>query len=200
MSVTPIENKANQKKILQNNSTFSKENLEESDEDTEISNIDSNQSFNDFSIVQRISSTLEGIINKNEAENTENNLVDYDHSPFTHKTVPKISIEDYLNRIQKYSELEDSTLIIALIYIDRLLENKNIKLSIYNVHRILFTAVLLAIKYNEDEIYENNIFAEIFGVSNKELNNLESEFLDLIEFNLFITKKIFQLYYNKIYD
>ena len=200
MSVTPIENKANQKKILQNNPTFSKENLEESDEDTEISNIDSNQSFNDFSIVQRISSTLEGIINKNEAENTENNLVDYDHSPFTHKTVPKISIEDYLNRIQKYSELEDSTLIIALIYIDRLLENKNIKLSIYNVHRILFTAVLLAIKYNEDEIYENNIFAEIFGVSNKELNNLESEFLDLIEFNLFITKKIFQLYYNKIYD
>ena len=91
-------------------------------------------------------------------------------------------------------------MIIALIYIDRLSENKNIKLSIYNVHRILFTAVLLAIKYNEDEIYENNIFAEIFGVSNKELNNLESEFLDLIEFNLFITKKIFQLYYNKIYD
>ena len=200
MSKTPIENKENRKKILQNNSSFFKENLEESDEDTEISNIDSNQSFNDFSIAQRISSTLEGIIHKNEVENTENSLVDYDNSLFTLKTIPKISIEDYLNRIQKYTELEDSTLIIALIYIDRLSENKNIKLSIYNVHRILFTAVLLAIKYNEDEIYENNIFAEIFGVSNKELNNLESEFLDLIEFKLFITKKIFQIYYNKIYD
>ena len=54
MSKTPIENKENRKKILQNNSSFFKENLEESDEDTEISNIDSNQSFNDFSIVQRI--------------------------------------------------------------------------------------------------------------------------------------------------
>ena len=200
MSKTTTENKTDRKKILQNNSSFFKENIEESDEDTEISNIDSNQSFNDFSVVQRISSTLDDIISKNETENNKNNLIDYDYSLFTHGTIPKISIEDYLNRIQKYTELEDSTLIIALIYIDRLLENKNFKLSIYNVHRILFTAVLLAIKYNEDEIYENNVFAEIFGVSNKELNNLENEFLDLIEFKLFITKKIFQLYYNKIYD
>ena len=200
MSKTPTENKANRKKILQSNSSFFKETLEESDEDTEISNTDSSQSFNDFSIVQRISSTLDDIINENEAENNKNSLADCDYSLFSHKTIPKISIEDYLNRIQKYSELEDSTLIIALIYIDRILENKNIKLSIYNVHRILFTAILLAIKYNEDKIYENSLYAEVFGVSNKELNNLESEFLDLIEFKLFIAKKVFQLYYNKIYD
>ena len=200
MFKAPRKNETNQEEISQNTPTFFREYQEKSDEDSENTNIDSDQSFNEFSIIQRISQAIDDIINENEEENNKNSLVDCDYSLFSHKIIPKISIEDYLNRIQKYSELEDSTLIIALIYIDRLLENKNIKLSIYNVHRILFTAVLLAIKYNEDEIYENNIFAEIFGVSNKELSNLESEFLDLIEFNLFITKKIFQLYYNKIYD
>ena len=35
---------------------------------------------------------------------------------FSSKKVPNISIKDYLKRIQTYSELENSTLIISLIY------------------------------------------------------------------------------------
>ena len=76
--------------------------------------------------------------------------------------------------------------------------NKNIKLSIHNVYKILLTAILVAIKYNEDEIYDNFIYAEIFGIKAEKLNKLENKFLELIEFKLFISKKEFQLYFNKI--
>ena len=193
----PIKKEIDQRNIIQNTPTFFKE---KSEEDLNTTNICSNKSFDNFSTIQLISLTLDDIITKNEAENRENNEVNYEESPFVNVKIPKISIEDYLNRIQKYSNLEDSTLVIALIYIDRLLENQNIILSKYNVFRILLTAVLLAIKYNEDEIYDNSFFAKIFGVTIKELNKLENEFLDLIEFKLFISRKKFQLYYNRIFD
>ena len=198
MFKTPSKNEINQEEVSQNTPTFFREYQEKSDEDSENTNIDSDQSFNEFSIIQRISSAIDDITVQNEAKNTNNNSIHYDDSVFAHKEVPKISIEDYLNRIRKYSKLEDSTLIIALIYIDRLLKNQKIVLSIFNVHRILLTAILLAIKYNEDEIYDNSFFARIFGITTKELNKLENKFLDLIEFKLFITKKTFQLYYDKI--
>ena len=193
----PIKKEIDKRNIIQNTPTFFKE---KSDEDLNTTNIYSNKSFDNFSTIQLISLTLDDIITKNEAESRENNEVNYDDSPFVNVKIPKISIEDYLNRIQKYSDLEDSTLVIALIYIDRLLENRNIILSKYNVYRILLTAVLLAIKYNEDEIYDNSFFAKIFGVTIKELNKLENEFLDLIEFKLFISRKTFKLYYNRIFD
>ena len=192
-------NEINQKEIFQKSFTFSKESAEQSDEDTETSNIDSDQSFdNDFSVIQHISSVLNDFITKNETENDEKNSSFYDDSIFVCKNIPDISIENYLNRVQKYTKLEDSTLIIALIYTDRVLGNKNIKLSKHNIFKILLTAILIAIKYNEDEIYDNYYFAKIFGVKITELNKLESEFLDLIGFELFISKKELLLYYNKI--
>ena len=194
------ENETNKKENIQKNITFSEENKEQSDEDTESSNTDSDQLLNNnnFSVVQHISSILKDFISQNETKNYEKNSSDYDDSIFVSKKNPKISIESYLNRIRKYFRFEDSTLVIALIYIDRILGNKNIKLSIHNVYRILLTAILVAIKYNEDEIYDNFIYAEIFGVKTKKLNKLENKFLELIEFKLFISKKEFQLYYNKI--
>ena len=192
-------NEINQKEIFQKSFTFSKESAEQSDEDTETSNIDSDQSFdNDFSVIQHISSVLNDFITKNETENDEKNSSFYDDSIFVCKNIPDISIENYLNRVQKYTKLEDSTLIIALIYTDRVLGNKNIKLSKHNIFKILLTAILIAIKYNEDEIYDNYYFAQIFGVKITELNKLESEFLDLIGFELFISKKELLLYYNII--
>ena len=192
-------NEINQKEIFQKSFTFSKESAEQSDEDTETSNIDSDQSFdNDFSVIQHISSVLNDFITKNETENDEKNSSFYDDSIFVCKNIPDISIENYLNRVQKYTKLENSTLIIALIYTDRVLGNKNIKLSKHNIFKILLTAILIAIKYNEDEIYDNYYFAQIFGVKITELNKLESEFLDLIGFELFISKKELLLYYNKI--
>ena len=50
------------------------------------------------------------------------------------KKIPKISIEDYLKRIAKFTEIEESTLIIICIYLDNLNEKK-IYLTWSNIHR-----------------------------------------------------------------
>jgi len=106
---------------------------------------------------------------------------------FNGNSIPKISIYDYLNRIQYYSSIEIPTLICSLIYIDRLCNLGEIILTYYNIHRILFVSILISIKYNEDRYYENVYYAKIAGISCKELKNIEYDFLDIIDFDLFIS-------------
>jgi len=115
---------------------------------------------------------------------------------FSSKKIPNISIKDYLKRIQTYTELENSTLILSLIYIDRICQLGNIVLTSHNIHRILFCAIYLALKYNEDQIYKTDYYAQIAGISVKELNLIENEFVSFIEFNFFVDDELFSKYEN----
>lgn len=113
---------------------------------------------------------------------------------FTAKSIPKISINDYLLRIHKYSFIERNTLIISLIYIDRLCDLSKITLTYYNIHRILVGAILIAIKYNEDAIYNNKYYSEVAGVSLNELNLIESKFIELCNCEMFVSNNAFENY------
>jgi hypothetical protein len=50
---------------------------------------------------------------------------------------PDVTIQFYVDRIYKYSKCSDSSLIIMLIYIDRLIESKGLVLTKLNAHRII---------------------------------------------------------------
>ena len=113
---------------------------------------------------------------------------------FSANSIPKISIYDYLIRIQTYSYIDKNTLIISLIYIDRICELCHITLTYYNIHRILFTSVIIAIKYNEDCFYDNKYYSEIAGVKLHELNNLENAFAQKCNFMFYISDDIFEKY------
>lgn len=141
-------------------------------------------------LLKEISEILTSIIQNNR----KNRNGKKDNSPFVHEHAPKISIFDYLLRIQKYSNIENSSFIIALIYIDRICTKKGIILTKYNIHRILFTAILIAAKYNEDIIYDNLYYSKIAGVEIKELLVLENAFLNYIDFELFISNDIYKQY------
>ena len=91
--------------------------------------------------------------------------------------------------------MEDSTLIIALIYIDRICIKKGITLTQYNIHRLLFTSILISIKYNEDIIYDNLYYSKIGGVPKAELSKLENEFLKMIGFDLFVSEEVYKKYF-----
>ena len=67
-------------------------------------------------------------------------------------------------------------------------------MSEFNIHQLLFTSIIIAIKYNEDLYYDNKYYAKIAGVTPKELQKMEGEFLKLIKFELYINKKIFDKY------
>ena len=112
---------------------------------------------------------------------------------FTFKMKPNISLLDYLRRILKYLKIEYSTLIIAMIYIDRICKEK-VFLNEYNIHRIMLISIYIAYTYNEDCIYDNKYLALVSGLSRGEMVLLEEDFLDLIDFKLFVSDEIFEQY------
>ena len=86
------------------------------------------------------------------------------------------------------------------MYIDRICEQSSIILTPYNLHRLVFVAILMAIKYNEDVCFEFEFYAKIAGIPIKELKMLEREFVELIKFHFYIGKDEFDKYKSYIDD
>ena len=156
---------------------------------------DKSKKLENINLIRAISQTLISILESSkQLENYKEILKKQSKMSFTANLIPNISVEKYLIRIQTYANMEKSSLIISLILIDRLCQISNLTLTYYNIHRILFTAILVSIKYNEDSYFENKFYAEIAGVKLKELQLLEYSFISLLQFNLFIPNEIYQKY------
>ena len=151
--------------------------------------------FPNINLIKAISNTLETILEDNKNRpNYKEVLIKQSKMVFSSDNIPKISIENYLKRIQTYSNIEKNTLIISLIFIDRLCKISNLTLTFHNIHRILFTAILLSIKYNEDNFYDNEYYSKIGGVKIKELKALEYNFVNMVNFKFFDDEEIFEKY------
>lgn len=156
-------------------------------------------------VIEIVADILEEIVKDNE-KNNENEINKSDSnesaiiSVFTSNKTPQISIKKYLTRIMKYSKPETSTVIICLIYIDKICENSSLQLSIYNIHRIILSCMILALKYNEDDYYSNKYYAKVGGISLKELNELEYNIMVLLQFNFFIDDITYEKYQAQLND
>ena len=117
---------------------------------------------------------------------------------FTNKNIPSISIKDYLFRLSKHSKVNESTIILILIYIDRICNMNHFILTYYNIHKLILAAFILAIKYNEEIYYDMFCYSKIGGVKLSELNYLELQYLILIGYNLFVDPKLYDKYYNDL--
>ena len=144
-------------------------------------------------IIERISDLFLELCddNKNDINSISNNVL---IKPFLSKQIPSISIKDYLIRLYKYSKINNSTIILILIYIDKICNLNKFKLSYYNIHKLILASMLIAIKYNEDEYYSLNFYAKMGGVSINEMSNLEYQFLVLIHFEVFVNETLFNRY------
>lgn len=59
-----------------------------------------------------------------------------DFDCFRSSKLPRVTITEYINRIYKYAKCSDECLLVALIYIDRLLQkNSHLALTGLNIHR-----------------------------------------------------------------
>ena len=138
-------------------------------------------------LINSISKALNTILDKNKnVKNYKDILKKQSMMYFSANSIPNISIRDYLIRIQNYSDLEKSTLILSLILIDKMCTKSGILLTPYNIHRILFSSVLISIKYNEDSYFDNTFYSQIAGVKPSELQILEYTFLEYNDFNVFV--------------
>ena len=142
-------------------------------------------------ISKSISIILKKIIEINSKKN--DNLT---NDIFNTISIPEISIYDYIIRIISYSNCDENILISSLVYFDKIEKIKKITYS--NVYKILFTSILLSLKYNEDEIYNNEYYSQIAGVSKYELKQMEYEYFVLLNFNLHIEEELFELFKNAL--
>ena len=131
--------------------------------------------------------------NKDKSEN-----INKDIKPFMTNNIPSMPIKNYLIRLCQFTKINESTIIIILIYIDRICNINKFTLTYRNIYKIILSSMVVAIKYNEDNFYSSDIYAKIGGLSIKELNYLEFHFLVLIKFSLFVEKDLFDKYYDNI--
>ena len=157
-----------------------------SQEEKEIKNLE---------LINSISKALNTILDKNKnVKNYKDILKKQSMMYFSANTIPNITIKDYIMRIQNYSEVEKSTLILSLILIDRMCRKSGILLTHYNIHRILFSSLLVSIKYNEDSYFDNNFYSQIAGVKPNELKLLEYTFLEYNDFNIYVKDDEYKQY------
>lgn len=143
-------------------------------------------------IIKSIAQNIRDIIK----ENILKNLMKYvKYDLFYIGRNPPISIEDYINRIYKMTKMNISSLILSVIYIDRFSELNGYILSMKNIHRIILTACLLSIKFNEDVNISSKYYASIAGIPVYDLNNLEFYLIVKLQFGLFVNYDIYQKYF-----
>mmetsp|Transcript_1842 Transcript_1842/g.2653 ORF Transcript_1842/g.2653 Transcript_1842/m.2653 type:complete len:408 (-) Transcript_1842:216-1439(-) len=143
-------------------------------------------------VVRVLAAVLERLITTN--SHVSSGLDSSQITKFHALKAPAIGIHQYLERIHKYASCSSECFILALIYIDRLIQKNNFVLTGLNVHRVVITAVLLAAKFFDDAYYNNAYYAKVGGVLVSEMNGLEVEFLFRINFSLHVTPAVFSKY------
>ena len=180
-----FENSENEKEEL--NSSFNSELSTESLEVNKIEGVQKDieiEELSKYKIINSYISLVNNLIESNITNEKEENDI------YEQIKIPEISILNYLLRIIEYSNIEENTLIISLIYIYKISKKKQI--TYFNIHKILFTSILISIKFNEDEIYPFYYYSQIAGISQEELMQLELNFYFLIDFNLFVNNETFE--------
>ena len=175
--------------LLENNEK-NKETESESSRNTTLCNSAQNESISEI-----ISELLLGICEEN-LKNTSipRNIL----SKFYTIKRPNISLSKYIERIQKYINVQDSTLILILIYIDKLCGKFNISLNFLNIYKLIFGAMITALKYNEDSVFEMDYLSKVCGISLKEAKELEFLFIILIKFDLYVKEETYEQYYQDV--
>jgi len=129
------------------------------------------------------------------AENTSNQL-----TKFHALSKPSVPILEYATGLLRHSECSPECFVAALIYMDCLVRKYPARLAVnsFTVHRLLLSALVVAIKNHEDTFYSNHFYATIGGVDKREMNSLEIEFLFACDFNLFIARETYAEYFDQI--
>ena len=102
-----------------------------------------------------------------------------------------MSLIEFFERLGGSLHVSDSCFLLALIYVDRLTEaNPSLELHPRNIHKIVVACVTLSIKYLEDyRPCKGDFLCQVLGIQSKELARLELELLNLIHYDLHVTKE-----------
>ncbi|KAJ0742602.1 putative cyclin PHO80, Cyclin-like superfamily [Helianthus annuus] len=144
-------------------------------------------------VLSLLSSRLQKHVEKNEKSLQTTQTKDVP-TIFHGSRAPSLTIQQYIDRIFKYSRCSPSCFVVANIYMDRLIQSESIVLTSLNVHRLLITSIMLATKFIDEAFFNNAYYAKVGGISRAELNRLEMKFLFGIDFQLYVNLFTFKEY------
>jgi hypothetical protein len=82
-------------------------------------------------------------------------------------------------------------LIVALVYIDKLINTEVISgISFHNIHKLLALSIMASTKFYDDVHFPNVYWSKFVGIPLRELNNAEIIFLQSLKFELNINYEI----------
>lgn len=137
--------------------------------------------LNDKNVPQSIS-------HPQEKSSSSNRVLTRYHS----RTPPGISTHTYLSRLTKFNNFTSATLLTTIYYIDLLSHHYQpfFTLNSWTVHRFLLVATMLSQKLMEDFFYTNDHYAKVGGVAVGELNCLELDFLNRVDWKCVPAKQL----------
>lgn len=107
------------------------------------------------------------------------------HSDFTY----------YFNRLAHYMKAETNTLIYSFILIDKLTESSGLSLTKDNISNIFFVSLVLSLKLLEDVIWNEEICCFVGGIPKDLYSLMERKFLELLDYQVYVSYEQFTLYY-----
>lgn len=108
------------------------------------------------------------------------------------------ALSQFVQGMFELMRFSEACFVSMAVYFDRLLTKKNSLINHLNMTRLIFISGIMAIKMQDDFSYKNSYFAQISGVPNHEINDLEKSFLQWIEFSLLINREEYDKYYSSL--
>ena len=108
------------------------------------------------------------------------------------------TLHDYFYYWIKKLDFNENLLLLTMKNLDKLLA-KDFILTYDNVKNILFTCMVITQKNFEDENFNDKDYAKILEVSTKDIIKMQIEFLEYIDFSLYISDQEFNKYKRKMY-
>ncbi|KAI8801851.1 hypothetical protein BJ742DRAFT_835207 [Cladochytrium replicatum] len=98
------------------------------------------------------------------------------------------------------TQVQGAMVAIAMHFLDRLWQkSKGVKLGRGSEYRLFTTALMLANKVMDDHRFPNVCWADLSGVSLRELNVMERELLQSLEYNLLVPEDVYTAYAEKFH-
>eukprot|EP00048_Salpingoeca_helianthica_P023724 m.26617 g.26617 ORF g.26617 m.26617 type:complete len:193 (+) comp8949_c0_seq1:111-689(+) len=118
---------------------------------------------------------------------------------FRSKTLPAITLHDYLQRILRYADPGLEALLATKVLVHRLLTfYPECPLTLWNIFRVMLSVLLLSAKLTRDSFYPNPHYAKVVGVSPEELRTLEANMLALLSDRLWVTEETLRATYHEL--
>ena len=134
-------------------------------------------------------------------------------SPFESSSRPQMPAGLYFQIICRKLKMPDEHTVCILVLIERICNMSQqqfdriyirsgrsnsgrlaVSINSLTIHRLILVAVLITHKYYTDPFYLNSYLSYIGGVQLQEINFLEEEFLDIIDFNLTVERSEYDCY------